>query len=90
MKRSMACRSHELPTNAPLVLCHLLSTSPSCSSSPTRHWESVGALFSQLAENYSEYKTCENDEAGEMPSGTKGFGGPCDQFGKACRMVSQW
>lgn len=37
--------------------------------------------------NFSTYKDCLNmDGQGDVPAGTKGYGGFCDQFGPACHM----
>lgn len=60
-----------------------------------RTWRYAGSFFSQLAQNMTRYSTClpppslrdqAPDEGGDVPSGTKGYGGHCDQFGKDCRM----
>ncbi|GLC43775.1 hypothetical protein PLESTM_001518300 [Pleodorina starrii] len=48
-------------------------------------WSYAGTLFSQLGQNYTEYKQCLT-EIPPTPPGARTYGGPCDQLGPECRM----
>lgn len=52
-----------------------------------RNWQYAGSLFSQLSQNFTEIAQCVAVTEQDVPMGTKGFGGTCDQFGTRCRMV---